>query len=104
MRYALRRTAFFVFGKERETGMNGMDMMKKLNVQSLMTLNQSKEKFMANHPQVQTFLDDVNSREPEVGQEVAIAVRYPDGTEYKTGVRVTEGDLDLLRTLRGLLG
>ena len=68
-----------------------------------MMFNQAKAKFMENHPQVQTFLDDVNRREPEVGQEVAIAVRYPDGTEYKTGVRVTEGDLDLLNTLRQFL-
>ena len=83
--------------------MNGFDKMKMMNFQTLMALNQSKEKFMANHPQVQPFLDDVNRREPEVGQEVAIAVRYPDGTEYKTGVRVTEGDLDLLNTLRQFL-
>lgn len=83
--------------------MNGFDKMKMMNFQTLMTLNQSKEKFMTNHPQVQPFLDDVNRREPEVGQEVAIAVRYPDGTEYKTGVRVTEGDLDLLNTLRQFL-
>jgi hypothetical protein len=83
--------------------MNGFDKMKMMNLQTLMTLNQSKEKFMVNHPQVQPFLDDVNRREPEVGQEVAIAVRYPDGTEYKTGVRVTEGDLDLLNTLRQFL-
>lgn len=84
--------------------MNGFDKMKMMNIQTLMTLNQSKSTFMENHPQVQSFLDDVNKRQPEVGQEVAIAVRYPDGTEYKTGVRVTEGDLDLLNTIRALLG
>ena len=75
-----------------------------LNIQSLMMLNQAKSRFMENHPQVQPFLDNVNSREPEVGQEVAIAVRYPDGTEYKTGVRITEGDLELLYSLRELAG
>jgi len=83
--------------------MNGFDKMKGLNFQALMTFGQSKAKFMENHPQVQPFLDQVNSRQPEVGQEVAIAVRYPDGTEYKTGVRITEGDLDLLNTLRDLI-
>ena len=44
--------------------------------------SEAKAKFMENHPQVQTFLDNVSGREPEVGQEVAIAVRYPDGAEY----------------------
>jgi len=83
--------------------MNGFGNFKMPNIQTLMAMGQSKEKFMANHPQVQPFLDNVNSRQPEVGQEVAIAVRYPDGTEYKTGIRVTEGDLDLLNSIRQLL-
>jgi hypothetical protein len=52
---------------------------------------------------VQPFIDDLSSRDPEPGQEVAIAVRYPDGTEYKTGVKVTEDDLQLLSMLRELL-
>lgn len=72
------------------------------NIQALMMFNQAKEKFMTNHPQVQPFIDNVNSHEPVVGQEVAIAVRYPDGTEYKAGVRITESDLELLNTLREL--
>lgn len=83
--------------------MNGFGNFKMPNIQTLMAMGHSKEKFMANHPQVQPFLDNVNSRQPEVGQEVAIAVRYPDGTEYKTGIRVTEGDLDLLNSIRQLL-
>ena len=91
MRYALRRTAFFV-----------LERIKMLNFQALMMFNQAKAKFMENHPQVQTFLDNVSGREPEVGQEVAIAVRYPDGAEYKAGVRITESDLELLNTLREL--
>ena len=83
--------------------MNGFGNFKMPNIQTLKAMSQAKEKFMANHPQVQPFLDNVNSRQPEVGQEVAIAVRYPDGTEYKTGIRVTEGDLDLLNSIRQLL-
>lgn len=74
-----------------------------LNIQSLMTLNQAKSKFMKNHPSVQPFLDNVNSRQPCAGQEVAIAVRYPDGTEYKTGVRIKEEDIQLLESLRELI-
>ena len=67
-----------------------------------MMLNQAKAQFMSNHPQVQPFLDNVNSREPVVGQEIAIAVRYPDGTEHKAGVRITESDLELLKAIREL--
>ena len=74
-----------------------------LNLNALMNFNQTKKRFMDNHPSVQPFLDDINSRDPEPGQEVAIAVRYPDGTEYKTGVRITESDLELLYTLREMI-
>ncbi len=74
-----------------------------LNFQSLLTFNSAKNKFLSNHPTVQPFIDNLNSRDPEPGQEVAIAVRYPDGTEYKTGVKVTEDDLQLLNLLKELL-
>ncbi|MBR0456364.1 MAG: hypothetical protein IJJ01_06805 [Firmicutes bacterium] len=74
-----------------------------LNFQSLLTFNSAKNKFLSNHPAVQPFIDNLNSRDPEPGQEVAIAVRYPDGTEYKTGVKVTEDDLQLLNLLKELL-
>ena len=75
-----------------------------LNFQSLLTFNSAKSKFLANHPNVEPFIDELNSRDPEVGQEVAIAVRYPDGTEYKTGIRITEDDMQMLSMLRELIG
>ena len=53
-------------------------------------------KFSENHPKVPKFLDSIRSKGFEEGQEIAIAVRYPDGTEYKTGIRVQKSDLDLL--------
>ena len=56
-------------------------------------------KFSQNHPKVPAFLDNVKNRGFEEGQEIAIAVRYPDGTEYKTGIRVQNADLDLLKIL-----
>ena len=72
------------------------------NFQMLMAAKQAKEKFMNNHPKVETFIDDVNSKGFCADQEIAVAVRYPDGTEYKTGIRVTESDLQLLNMLKGL--
>ena len=51
---------------------------------------------------METFIDDVNSKGFCADQEIAVAVRYPDGTEYKTGIRVTESDLQLLNMLKGL--
>ena len=31
-----------------------------------------------------------------------MAVRYPDGTEYKTGIRVQASDLELLEIVKSL--
>ena len=39
----------------------------------------------------------------EEGQEIAVAVRYPDGTEFKTGIRVQESDLEMLELVKGLM-
>ncbi|MDD4199982.1 MAG: hypothetical protein PHS19_01185 [Eubacteriales bacterium] len=75
-----------------------------LNFQMLATAKKSKEKFMANHPGIQPFLDEVNAKGFYEGQEIAIAVRYPDGTEYKTDVKVTDEDLDMINMLKGLMG
>ena len=36
------------------------------------------------------------------GQEIAVAIRYPDGSEFKTGIRVRAEDLALLEMLKGL--
>ena len=38
-----------------------------LNFQSLLTFNSAKNKFLSNHPTVQPFIDNLNSREPEPG-------------------------------------
>lgn len=72
------------------------------NFQMLATAKQAKEQFMRNHPKVEPFLDDVNSKGFCEGQEIAIAVRYPDGEEYKTGIRVSAEDMDLLNLLKSL--
>ncbi len=73
-----------------------------MNFQLLMKAKQAKEKFSRNHPKVEPFMDRVKAKGFCEGQEIAVAVRYPDGTEFKTGIRVTEGDLELLNMLKSL--
>ena len=60
--------------------------------------------FSGNHPKVPPFLNGVRSKGAQEGMEIAVAVRYPDGTEYKTGVRLTGSDLEALSTLGDLSG
>lgn len=78
--------------------------MNMPNFQQLFALKNAKSRFEANHPKVKSFMDEVNAREIAAGTEIAVAVRYPDGTELKTGIRVQEGDLELLQMVKGLMG
>ena len=72
------------------------------NMGAVMKLKQSWDSFCAAHPRFPEFLASVKAKGFCEGQEIAIAIRYPDGTEYKTGIRVKESDLALLDTLKGL--
>ena len=73
-----------------------------LDFGAMLKLRGAWQKFNANHPKAVAFGNDVYAKGFEEGQEIAIAVRYPDGTEYKTGIRVQESDLELLETVKSL--
>ena len=55
-----------------------------------------------NHQKLPGFISDVRGKGICEGTEIAIAVRYPDGTEYKTGLRVKQSDIDALADLKGM--
>ncbi len=73
-----------------------------INFGALTQLGSLYKTFCANHPKVPAFVSDLKAKGFCAGQEIAVAVRYPDGSEVKTGIRVTESDLELLRTLASL--
>ena len=74
------------------------------NMGAIMKLRQAWTTFCTNHPKMPGFIAGVKEKGFCEGQEIAIAVRYPDGTEYKTGIKVQQSDLELLETLRHLNG
>ena len=53
-----------------------------------------------NHPKLPPFIQGVSSKGAVEGMEIAVAVRYPDGAEYKAGIRVTASDLEQLEKLK----
>lgn len=55
-----------------------------------------------NHPKLPPFIQGVSSKGAVEGMEIAVAVRYPDGAEYKAGIRVTASDLEQLEKLKKL--
>ena len=70
-----------------------------MDFRAFFKLKQAWETFTTNHPKVPPFISGVQSKGAVEGMEIAVAVRYPDGTEYKTGVRLNASDME---TLRGL--
>lgn len=68
-----------------------------------MGLKASVDRFKYNHPKTEEFANSMRAKGFCENQEIAIAVRYPDGTELKTGIRVQASDLELLNTVASLL-
>lgn len=55
-----------------------------------------------NHQKLPGFINDVKNKGMCEGMEIAVAIRYPDGTEHKTGIRVKQSDIDALSELKGM--
>lgn len=72
---------------------------KDMDLRVFFKLKQAWETFAKNHPKVPPFISGIQSKGAAEGMEIAVAVRYPDGTEYKTGVRLTDSDMEILRDL-----
>lgn len=75
-------------------------MPKGMSFKDMMALKGAFDGFTARHPKVVPFVEGVRANGMQAGQEVAIAVRYPNGAEYKTGIRLSEEDLQMLETLK----
>lgn len=73
-----------------------------MNFEGIFKAMQAKDQFMKNHPKAEVFMNNVQGKGFCENQEIAVAVRYPDGTEYKTGIRVTKSDMELLNALGNL--
>ena len=73
-----------------------------LDFGAMLRLRGAWQKFNENHPRAVAFGNDVAAKGFCEGQEIAVAVRYPDGTEYRTGIRVRESDLELLEIVKSM--
>ncbi len=74
-----------------------------LDFGAMLKLRGAWQHFNENHPKAVEFGNEVGSKGFCEGQEIAVAVRYPDGTEYKTGIRVQASDLELLEIVKGMM-
>lgn len=73
-----------------------------MDFNALFKMKQMWNQFCTTHPKMPGFINEVRSKGFCEGQEIAIAIRYPDGTECKTGIRVQASDLEMLNALKAL--
>ncbi len=73
-----------------------------MDFSALLKIRQAWSTFAANHPKFPAFIRDIAQNGACENMEIAIAVRYPDGTECKAGIKVKESDLELLELLKTL--
>ena len=74
-----------------------------MNIAALFSIKDKLSTFKTNHPGFVPEAKQVFDKGFCEDQEIAFAVRYPDGTEYKMGVRVKESDLPFLEAIKELL-
>lgn len=70
-----------------------------MDISSLLKLKSAWNTFTENHPRFPDFLRDVKSRGLRTGMELTITVTYPGGENLKAGLKLTDSDLELLRSL-----
>lgn len=75
-----------------------------MNFDALVKGKKAWDQFAAAHPQFPAFFQEVKRRGVPEGAMIDIAVRYPDGTDLKAGLKVRASDLELLKMLRELVG
>ena len=73
-----------------------------MKLEQMLRARQAWNVFKRNHPKVPVFMDNVNRRGYEEGMEIAIAVRYPDGEEFKSGIRVNASDMEMLGLMQSM--
>ena len=70
-----------------------------MDFNSLLMMKQAWGTFRNNHPKFPEFLRTVKKRGISEGTEVLISVTYPDGQNFKAGLKLKQSDIELLNSL-----
>ena len=75
-----------------------------MDVGALLKAKQAWETFKGNHPKFEPFLGAVKQKGIAEGTIINVELKYPDGSNIKTNVRVMDSDLQLMELAKSLLG
>ncbi len=73
-----------------------------MNPQAMMQFMSAINTFKSNHPKFASFIEQfIRNGVPE-GSVIEITVTGPDGVPVTTNMKVTESDIELIRTLKNI--
>ncbi|MBQ9065926.1 MAG: hypothetical protein IJ133_00160 [Clostridia bacterium] len=75
-----------------------------LDFSALAKGQQAWNTFKANHPNFPKFLKYVADRGVTEGTEVVITIKYPDGQNVNSSIKVKPDDVALFESLKGTFG
>lgn len=73
-----------------------------VNPAALLTFKKKIEDFGMRHPRFVSFIQALKGQEMPVGSVIDITVTMPTGETYQSNIKLTEEDIEMLRTIASM--
>ena len=70
---------------------------------SIMKIKGAWDTFTRNHPKFMPFMQAVGKEAIGEGTIIEVKVIAPDGREYNTNMKLTQSDMDLFASMKGMV-
>ena len=70
---------------------------------SIMKIKGAWDTFTRNHPKFMPFMQAVGKEAIGEGTIIEVKVAAPDGREYNTNMKLTQSDMDLFASMKGMV-
>lgn len=70
---------------------------------SIMKIKGAWDTFTKNHPKFMPFMQAVGREAIGEGTIIEVKVTAPDGREYNTNMKLTQSDMDLFASMKGMM-
>jgi len=70
---------------------------------SIMKIKGAWDTFTRNHPKFMPFMQAVGKEAIGEGTIIEVKVTAPDGREYNTNMKLTQSDMDLFASMKGMV-
>ncbi len=74
-----------------------------MNPAMIFKMKKHWDTFVQNHPKFPLFLQAAKSNGLSVGSIIDVTITTPDGKSISTNVKLTESDLELFESIKGMM-